>query len=308
MRGPGLVIVKNPSANAKLGNAATTHAAQASCPTDCVFGNGGGCYAESGQQGMFVTRRLNEAGALLDASALDVAMVEADEIDAMVVVPGRPMRLHTVGDCPTDECARIVSAACERYMARGGGAVWSYTHAWRSVDRRSWRSVSILASCENGDQVADAQARGYATALVVETFESDRRYQAGTDAVPIIPCPAQTRHGNCADCGLCFNDKRLREEGLSIGFEVHGIPFAQRAARTALRNPDDPERRISSEERIRIIRERYLDTEGREPTVREVAEMIDLNPSSVWEWLRFLRGETVHPAERRRRARRKEAV
>jgi hypothetical protein len=303
MRGPGLAIVKNPSGNTKLGDAATTHAAQASCPAECVFYNGGGCYAESGRQGMFVTRRLNEAAALLNASALDVAMVEADEIDAMVVVPGRPMRLHTVGDCPTDECARIVSAACERYMERGGGAVWTYTHGWRTVDRSSWRGVSVLASCETGHDIRAASARGYATALVVETFESDCRYQAGTDAVPIIPCPAQTRHGNCADCGLCFNDKRLRNEGLSIGFEVHGIPFAQRAAKQALSNPNDPERRISSEERIRIIRDRYLNVEGREPTIREVAEMIDLNPASVGEWLRYLRGEIVHPAERRRKAR-----
>lgn len=48
------------------------------------------------------------------------------------------------------------------------------------------------------------------------------------------------------------------------------------------------------------VREHYLSAENREPTVKEVCEMIDLNPSSVWEWLRFLRGEAEHPAQVRR--------
>ncbi len=305
MRGVGLAIAKTSSGNAKLGDAATTHAAQASCPSSCVFKDGGGCYAESGRQGMFVTRRLNEVGELLDADALDVAMAEAEAIDAMEVVPGRPMRLHTVGDCSTDDCARVVAAAARRYVERGGGPVWTYTHAWRDVERASWGSISVLASCETGQDVRAASARGYATALVVEAFESDRRYPIGPGASgnDVLPCPSMTRHVACSDCRLCFNDAGLRERGYSIAFELHGIPYSIRAARQALRNPDDPERRIPSEDRIRIVRDRYLRIEGREPTVREVADVVDLNVSSVAEWLRYLRGEIVHPAERRRRAR-----
>lgn len=297
----GLAIAKTSSGNAKLGDCATTHAAQASCPQSCVFKDGGGCYAESGRQGMFVTRRLNETQALLNASALDVALAEAEAIDAMDVVPGRPMRLHTVGDCSTDECALVVSAAAERYVARGGGTVWTYTHGWRDVDRDSWGSVSVLASCEKSEDIIAATERGYATALVVEEFESDSRYPIGTEEV--LPCPSMTRHVACSDCRLCFDDDGLRSRGYSIAFELHGIPYAIRAARQALRNPDDPERRIPSEERIRIVRDRYLRIEGREPTVREVADVVDLNTSSVSEWLRYLRGEIIHPADRRRHAR-----
>ena len=304
MRAPATAVR---SQNAKLGAVMATYAAQGSCPTDCVFFNGGGCYAETGRLGKFVTAPLNAAGK--DSTRLEIALAEAAAIDRLDASLGLPLRLHVVGDCADDESAEIVSAAAMRYTARGGGKAFGYTHAWRTVARISWGGVSILASCETAADVLHATARGYATALVVQEFESDRRYHPREPLGPeIIPCPAQTRHGNCADCGLCFNDKRLRDDGLSIGFEVHGIPFAQRAARTALRNPDDPERRISSEERIRIIRDRYLAAEGREPTIREVAEMIDLNPSSVAEWLKYLRGEIDHPAERRRRARRKEAV
>lgn len=306
---PVLAIAKTSSGNAKLGDCATTHAAQQSCPASCVFKDGGGCYAETGRQGMFVTRRLNESGELVDASPLDVAQAEADAIDAMQVVPGRPMRLHTVGDCATDEAARIVAAAAARYVERGGGPVWTYTHAWRQVERASWGMVSVLASCETREDTLAAAARGYATAVVVERFESDRRHRsidAINESTDVVPCPSMTRNVPCSSCRLCMNDQGLRERGYSIAFAIHGIPFAQRAARLALTKPDDPERRIPSEERIRIVRDRYLRVEGREPTVREVQEMVDLNPASVAEWLRYLRGETPHPAERRRRARRQE--
>lgn len=307
-RGPLGVIATAVSAsgNAKLGDAATTHAAQASCPSSCVFKDGGGCYAETGRQGSFVTSELNDVAAALNASALDVARAEARAIDDMEVVQGRPMRLHTVGDCPTDECAWIVSAAAERYMARGGGPVWTYTHAWRDVDRSSWRTVSVLASCETPADVNDALARGYATAVVVADFDSDVRYGVGTypHVFDMVPCPSMTRGVACSDCRLCMNDAGLRQRGVTIGFAIHGIPLAQRQARAALTNPDDPMRRVPSVERIAAIRDRYLADEGREPTGAEVAaEIPDLNRASIWEWMRFLRGEIVHPSERRRVAR-----
>lgn len=303
-----VATAKEQSGNAKLGDCATTYAAQVSCPTSCVFFDGGGCYAETGRVGKFVTSPLNDAAARVGASALDVASAEREAIDRLSATDGRPLRLHTVGDCASNEAARIVSAAAARYMERGGGPVWTYTHAWRDVSRESWGAVSVLASCETPMDVELARARGYATALVVEEFQGDRRYLAGTSQVPVLPCPAQTRDRSCSTCRLCFNDTALRDRGYSIGFELHGIPYAIRQARLALRNPADPLRRIPSEERIRIVRDRYLRIEKREPTVREVAAIIDLNPASVAEWLRYLRGEIIHPAQRRRNARAAEAI
>lgn len=295
---PGtLAIARGLSANAKLGDAATTYAAQASCPSACVFRDGGGCYAESGQVGKFVTDPLNRAAG--DPTPVEVANAEAEAIDALPQGTGRPLRLHTVGDSPTDECARIVAAAGERYMARGGGPVWTYTHAWRDVSRASWGPVSVLASCETAQDVLEAQERGYATAVVVEDFPSARLY--GSTIGDVLPCPAQTRHRTCTDCRLCMDDAGVRARGYSIGFEVHGVPYAVRMARLALQDPDDPDRRVPSEERIRVIRLRLIEDLGREPTVREVSvEIPGLNGSSIAQWLRFHRGEIIHPAERRR--------
>ena len=295
-KSPILATATNVSGNTKIGDAGATYAAQGSCPDSCLFKDGGGCYAETGRIGKFVTRELNLSAEVLDADALAIAHAEADAIDDLVVTRGRPLRLHTVGDCASDETARIVSAAAERYMARGGGQVWTYTHAWRDVARESWSHVSVLASCETGHDTGHAARSGYAPSIVVEQFESDKL------AGGVLPCPAQTRGRTCTTCRLCFDDLRILDRGYAIGFELHGIPYAVRQARLALRNPDDPMRRVPSEQRIRLIRERFLAL-GREPTVREIAEELDLNTASVYEWLRFIRGETPHPAERRRKAR-----
>lgn len=221
------------SENRKLGKASTTHAAQASCPSDCVFMNAG-CYAERGPLGAFVLAPLNDAAKELGASGLDVAEAEAKAIDEMAVVVGRPLRLHTVGDCASDDAALLVAAASERYEERGGGRVWSYTHAWRNVKRSSWTNVSILASCETAADVQKAKERGYATAIVVDEFPGDELYTS-EEGIKILPCPSQTKKGvTCADCRLCFNDAGIRERDYSIGFAIHGDRVTQDRARTSL--------------------------------------------------------------------------
>jgi hypothetical protein len=187
-----------------------------------------GCYAERGPLGFFHTAALNSFAEEIEATALDVARAEASAIDSMATVVGRPLRLHVVGDCPSDEAARIVSAAGERYTERGGGPVWTYTHAWRDVARESWGSVSVLASCETREDVELARERGYATALVVDAFEGDRLSNS------VLPCPAQTRGKSCAECRLCMDDTRLIGSGYSIGFEIHGDVVTQRRARVAM--------------------------------------------------------------------------
>jgi hypothetical protein len=69
-----LAIAVSSSNNEKIGAAATTYAAQESCPSDCVFKDGEGCYAENGRIASGVTNHLNGAAALAGASALDVAL------------------------------------------------------------------------------------------------------------------------------------------------------------------------------------------------------------------------------------------
>ena len=274
------------SANEKLGDAATTYAAQQSCPTDCVFFNGGGCYAENGRIAASTTIPLNAAAELAGASALDVARAEAAAIDAMKVVPGRPMRLHTVGDCASDEAARTVSAAAERYMERGGGPVWTYTHAWRVVERASWGRVSVLASCEDVDQFDYARERGYAPSIVVDEFPGRRKFLL--DGEYIIPCPAQTTDGvNCSSCRLCFDDDRLFELNAAVGFAVHGTMMVRKAALKALEDPGDPDRRLTSRDHALRMRDEL----GRWPATRELANAAGVSMASAWQMLLRLREE-----------------
>lgn len=198
----GVTIVAK-TANRKLGDCAATYVSQASCATGCPLRNAG-CYAESGPAG-FTTARLNRS----TAEPIELARSEAAGIQAL---PGdRPLRVHVVGDCPNDESAAIVGSA----MADYPNVAWTYTHAWRDVQRSSWGNAHVLASCESADDVRDARIRGYATAIVVSEHPSDRAYDL--DGVKVIPCPAESGRTNCADCGLCS-----RELPATIGFAAHG--------------------------------------------------------------------------------------
>ena len=111
--------------------------------------------------------------------------------------------------------------------------MWTYTHAWRNVSRKSWGRVSVLASCETEADVKAARKRGYAAALVVEKFKGKRRYKHGK--IDVLPCPSMTKKGvTCSDCKLCFDDAGIRERNYAVGFEVHGDRVTQDRARSSL--------------------------------------------------------------------------
>lgn len=234
------VLVVPRSQNRKLGSVAATYASQATCPGDCPFRNAG-CYAEHGPLSWAVTNKLNRSRV---KDPLRVAKLEAEGIDKLPA--DRDLRLHVLGDCPTRESAAELGAAADRYVERGVAydrrrgfhtpSVWAYTHAWRKVSRKSWgRSISVLASCESADDVRRARRRGYAAAVVVDEFESDRAYEFGE--FRLVPCPSQTRGATCDNCRLCFDDGRLKDAGLVIGFAVHGslkAKVAQTVRRIAL--------------------------------------------------------------------------
>lgn len=279
------------STNAKIGDAAVTYAAQVSCPESCVFKDGGGCYAENGRIAASMTIPLNREAAHEHATALDVARGEAVEIDRIQVVPGRPMRLHTVGDCASDDAAEIVAAAAARYVERGGGTVWTYTHAWRDVARDSWGDVSVFASCETEQDVQEAWGRGYAASIVVEEFPGRKRYPLdGPGEFKVIPCPAQTTEGvTCSSCRLCLDENRLYWDGLVIGFHVHGTASVVKAATKALRDPDDPGRKLTSRDHAL----RLLGELGRWPSVRELCDAAGVTYASAREMLKRLQCEAA---------------
>ena len=197
--------------NSKTGLVSVTMASQASCPTECPMLHKG-CYAETGFQGIF-TARLNRSK---ETDAIAIAQAEAKAIRTLSGT--RPLRLHVVGDCSTPRATAIVSRACNGYAM----PVWTYTHAWRRVPRKIWRTISVLASCETTRAIREARQRGYATALVVPKFESDKAYTL--DGIKVIPCPQQTGHSkDCTTCKLCWDDSRLKAIGATIGFQAHGV-------------------------------------------------------------------------------------
>jgi len=199
------------SGNRKLGGASATYVAQGSCPTTCAF-LGAGCYAESGKSGI-ATRQLARAAAGATPAAL--ARAEAAAIDTLS--GRRPLRLHVVGDCATTAAARTVAAAAERYTARAGAPVWTYTHAWRKVSRASWGPVAVRASVERLEDIPIARARGYAAAIVVDAHPADGRAWTAPDGTRVIPCAEQTRGRTCTDCRMCWE-----RPDVTIAFAAHG--------------------------------------------------------------------------------------
>jgi hypothetical protein len=196
------VKVLNKTGNRKVGDVAVTMVSQKTC------------YAASGPQGIH-TARLNKAR----ASATELARAEAHGIAQLDGT--KPMRLHVVGDCSTKTAARTVSKAADAYSAKRGQKVFTYTHAWRNVPREAWGQVSVLASCETPEQIEEARRRGYATAIVVPEFPSEKAYTLKGEKV--VPCPEQTgRSETCTSCRLCWDDVGLRERKVTIAFSAHG--------------------------------------------------------------------------------------
>lgn len=278
-----LALATSKSHNRKTGTAAVTYAAQGSCPASCRF-LGAGCYAEGGGIG-HITRRLNAEGRR--ASPVEIAEAEAHAIDyCEIQFAGQAMRLHSVGDCSTEKAARIVAGAAARWRARGGGPVWTYTHAWRMVPREAWHPISVLASCETPGDVFAARVRGYATAMVVEEFQRDTRYPIAGEGtiVELVPCPAQTRHVPCTDCGLCLDDELRYDAGVTIGFALHGDRGTMRQAVGTIRGEPRPKLRDVIPEMV---------SQGL--TGAEIAQATGTSPSSVYEMTGRLRDEGVIP-------------
>lgn len=219
------VIAVEISTNKKLGPCSATYASQKSCTVGCPLEDNG-CYAESGRTGIH-TRRLNRS----EATAEQIAIEEAREIDGL---SGRhDLRLHVVGDCPTNATAKKVSAAAERFMRRKRPTfAWTYTHSWREVERESWGKVAVLASCHSVAQVHQAMARGFAASLTVEKMPQ-KAYKE--DGLTFFPCLEQTCGLVCVDCMKCWDDAYLLKNRIVILFEIHTATILAKRALAAYR-------------------------------------------------------------------------
>jgi hypothetical protein len=209
--------------------AATYVDIQGSCDDACAFKKGG-CYAIGGVTGKLVASleveargMTPEALALAEALAIDAIHPEGIPADGgRNGERGRDLRLHVAGDARTRAAVRILARAAERWMARGGGCVWTYTHSWRTIPRSDWGPIQVLASCEHPREAALARRRGYAVALVVREFRERRAYAVDGMKDRLVPCPAETVGTTCVQCRLCLDADGLRARGRAIGFAVHG--------------------------------------------------------------------------------------
>jgi hypothetical protein len=231
-----LAIATPLSGNEKTGKIAATHVGtDRTCQTcklkdpDPVTGKIP-CYYRSGFRTAPLDARMNEAARVQKASLVRIAKAEARLIDRLLTgkkrdgsnrVTGRPLRIHVGGDTPTKEAAVIVAAAARRFTERVQAPAYTYTHSWRTVPRKAWSGVSVLASIESTADGRKALKRGYAPAVVVERFDGPKAFER--DGVRWIPCPAQTRADvSCDSCRLCMNADALRDRGTGIAFAAHG--------------------------------------------------------------------------------------
>ncbi len=223
--------------------AATYASIAVTCPKHCCF-KGNGCYAEGGFVGL-QANNLPQEGEPLEA-ALDESANVFKFLGGRKQVPqdggrdgkrGRDLRLHVAGDAKTNEAAKILAHMARGWKQQGGGAVWTYTHAFWDVKRESWGSdISVLASCETPNDVFFARCHGYTPAITVRSHRGATKAYSlpGIDG-KIIPCPAET-HDNvtCVSCRLCFDDKKLESRKNIIAFQVHGDSTTAKKAKRVL--------------------------------------------------------------------------
>jgi len=201
------------SHNKKTGPVSATYAAQPSCPGDCPFLKNG-CYGEAARVGIH-TARLNTAA--INSSSMDVAKAEAKAIDGLSGL--LDLRVHVVGDCKTEEEAKLVGDAASRFMARKRPTdAWTYAHAWKSIKRAAWGAMSVLASCHTKDEVKQAMAKGYAASITTAKMPEKAFTE---DGITYVPCVEQTKGITCVECRLCLDDKKLLEKKIVIVFELH---------------------------------------------------------------------------------------
>lgn len=231
------------------------------CPSSCSF-KGNGCYATSGFT-KFQIDRIEKAADDWKLSADDVIGCEADLLErtpALVgrkLIAGRDLRLHISGDVTTARQAEVLGAAAASWRRDGGGSVWTYTHAWRDVDRAAWGpAISVLASIESADEADAALRQGYAPAIVVDEFPGEKAFRLDGSSLRWVPCPAETSKGaTCVECRLCV-DRDLVALGVGIAFAMHGPGIGHRDVKPEKRRLTVVREEVSVG-RIRLVDEHF---------------------------------------------------
>jgi hypothetical protein len=200
-------LVVTGSRNTKTGGCAVTYRTAASCPSTCPL-MAAGCYARGRIFGI-PSRLGEEADGSSYAAVRDLAGSPADP----------PVRANVCGDMLTAEGApdRPYLSALS-HVAASGRAVFSYTHAWRTLSPQDAPGVCLNASCDTAADLEAAIAAGWPT-VVTDTGEADGLIGSTVAGRRVVQCPAQVREGiTCASCRLCARPRR----SCTVAFVVHG--------------------------------------------------------------------------------------
>lgn len=92
----------------------------------------------------------------------------------------------------------------------------------------------MLASVDRPEEIEDARVAGYASAVVVPEFRSDKAFSVSGTTARLIRCPAETTDGGvtCVECRLCL-DRDLLKLNDAIAFKVHGPARRKRRTRSS---------------------------------------------------------------------------
>jgi hypothetical protein len=223
----GVIYVEN-SKNAKIAGTKPIDSVylsiQASCPRSCPLFKEGACYASLGCTGIHAHRLDKEAEGM---TPLAIAKAEATAIDNAhnggPIPAGRDLRLHVSGDSRTIGGTRIINKAIARWIRRGGGVAYGYTHVWKYIPREDWCNVSMFASIDKIEQAEEARNKGYTPALIVTEHKSKKAIKIDGSDLTWIPCPQQTKGTKCSDCRLCMKADTLYKNKKGILFAAHGV-------------------------------------------------------------------------------------
>lgn len=201
------------------------------CPNSCPYKDAG-CYV-SAMGHLAFTGALERKAIDGEWTGFETIRAEAELINATFPnqIPqdgwngkGRDLRLHVGGDVSCAPGARKLRLAAAAWVLRGGGAVWTYTHRWREIRREVWGEwISPIASIEKAEDIVKAAAQGYASAITLTSFPSERLFRVpGAESWSVLPCPAETRGKTCVECRLCLDGEKLLKRKQVIGFSLHG--------------------------------------------------------------------------------------
>lgn len=227
-----IVSATHVSQNRKTGPISVTHAPKQTCPPGCPLW--AACYGSTQWPLNIQWNAMTGNAARHGPSPLELAHAEARAIDALPAT-GQPLRLHIVGDAgggkPPDVvrgCAQVLAQAAQRFIRRGGGPVWTYTHQWRITTPQDWAPIQVFASCERRSQVHLALRRGFEPALISENPRPELDH-----GLRAFPCPADRGNTDCARCGWCYR-KPERRRGRVLTFKVKGPGKGTRKVRALL--------------------------------------------------------------------------